>query len=237
MHTVFCGGEQAVKRWNMVCFDECGPTLGGVTSKTPKNAVAGYNSQTPHAQYLSLHDPRGNMAMFCGRGRPSSGKLASLGRMSWLLDKRGVWEVLYKAQVRSSMGRLLGWVARPTSPGSLDKVKGRAVRLSGTAVPGRETTTSQPSAPPRRSGPHRDVQGASGSGCLTCTHSGSPYGGPPVLPKGARCSSPRRATTPPAAVLGTSSVSSSAFYVGWWNALLASQPRHGGTTGASSRNL
>ncbi|KAG0697956.1 hypothetical protein GWK47_026176 [Chionoecetes opilio] len=47
--------------------------------------------------------------------------------MSWLLDSKGL-EVLYKAQVRSSMEYLAsGGAARPTSTWpSLDKVQGRA---------------------------------------------------------------------------------------------------------------
>ncbi|KAG0717388.1 Craniofacial development protein 2 [Chionoecetes opilio] len=47
--------------------------------------------------------------------REASGKLASLRRMSWLLDSKG-FEVLYKAQVRSFMEYAsLGWEAKPTS--------------------------------------------------------------------------------------------------------------------------
>ncbi|KAG0694627.1 hypothetical protein GWK47_027166 [Chionoecetes opilio] len=75
----------------------------------------------------------------------------------------------------------------------LDKVQGRAVRLIRDSRAG--TTTSQPSAPPRRSGPHRDVQGASAAGASPAHTPAAPPAGPDYH-KG-RCSSPRRATTAP----------------------------------------
>ncbi|KAG0726704.1 putative RNA-directed DNA polymerase from transposon BS [Chionoecetes opilio] len=62
--------------------------------------------------------------------RESSGKLASLRRMSWILDSKGL-EVLYKAQDRSSMEyACLGWGGAANKHlALLDKVQGRAVRL------------------------------------------------------------------------------------------------------------
>ena len=62
--------------------------------------------------------------------RQASGKLASLRRMSWLLDARGL-EVLYKAQVRSSLEyACLAWGGAANKHlGLLDKVQDRAARL------------------------------------------------------------------------------------------------------------
>ena len=64
--------------------------------------------------------------------REASGKLTSLWRMSWLLDRRGL-EVLYKVQVRSSLeyacfvwgGAINKYLTL------LDKVQDRAARLIG----------------------------------------------------------------------------------------------------------
>jgi len=62
--------------------------------------------------------------------RQASGKLASLRRMSWLLDGRGL-ELLYKAQVRSSLEYAgLAWGGAATKHlALLDKVQDRAARL------------------------------------------------------------------------------------------------------------
>ena len=62
--------------------------------------------------------------------RQASGKLASLRRMSWLLDGRGL-EVLYKAQVRSSLEyACLAWGGAAKKHLSLlDKVQDRVTRL------------------------------------------------------------------------------------------------------------
>ncbi|KAG0722156.1 hypothetical protein GWK47_045040 [Chionoecetes opilio] len=71
--------------------------------------------------------------------RESSGKLASLRRMSWLLDSKGL-EVLYKAQVRSSMEyAYLGWGGAANKHlALLDKVQGRAMRLIRDSGAGQE---------------------------------------------------------------------------------------------------
>ncbi|XP_045106831.1 uncharacterized protein LOC123501859 [Portunus trituberculatus] len=62
--------------------------------------------------------------------REASGKLASLRRMSWLLDDKGL-EILYKAQVRSSLEySCLAWGGAASRHLSLlDRVQARAVRL------------------------------------------------------------------------------------------------------------
>ncbi|XP_045105076.1 uncharacterized protein LOC123500423 [Portunus trituberculatus] len=62
--------------------------------------------------------------------REASGKLASLRRISWLLDSEGL-ELLYKAQVRSSLEYAsLAWGgAARTHLALLDKVQERAARL------------------------------------------------------------------------------------------------------------
>ena len=62
--------------------------------------------------------------------REASGKLAALRRISWLLDGRGL-EVLYKAQVRSSLEySCLAWGGAASRHLSLlDRVQARAVRL------------------------------------------------------------------------------------------------------------
>lgn len=62
--------------------------------------------------------------------REASGKLASLRRISWLLDGKGL-EMLYKAQIRSSMEySSLAWGGAAKKHLSLlDKVQARAVRL------------------------------------------------------------------------------------------------------------
>ncbi|XP_063869600.1 uncharacterized protein LOC135105396 [Scylla paramamosain] len=62
--------------------------------------------------------------------RKASGKLASLRRMSWLLDDKGL-EILYKAKVRSSLEySSLAWGGEATRHLSLlDRVQTRAVRL------------------------------------------------------------------------------------------------------------
>ena len=62
--------------------------------------------------------------------REASGKLASLRRISWLLDSKGL-EVLYKAQIRSSLEyACLAWGgAANTHLELLDKVQARALRL------------------------------------------------------------------------------------------------------------
>ena len=62
--------------------------------------------------------------------REASGKLASLRRMSWLLDGRGL-ELLYKAQVRSSLEyACLAWGGAANKHlALLDKVQSRAARL------------------------------------------------------------------------------------------------------------
>ena len=62
--------------------------------------------------------------------REASGKLAALRRISWLLDKKGL-EVLYKAQVRSSLEySCLAWGgAASRHLFLLDKVQARAMRL------------------------------------------------------------------------------------------------------------
>ena len=69
--------------------------------------------------------------------REASGKLASLRRMSWLLDVKGL-ETLYKAQVRSSLEfSCLAWGGAARKHLSLlDKVQDRATRLISDA--GRE---------------------------------------------------------------------------------------------------
>ena len=58
--------------------------------------------------------------------REASGKLASLLKMSWLLDRRGL-EVFYKAQVRSSLDyACLAWGGATTKYlVLLDKVQAR----------------------------------------------------------------------------------------------------------------
>ena len=62
--------------------------------------------------------------------REASGKLASLRRISWLLDNKGL-EMLYKAQVRSSLEySCLAWGGAASRHLSLlDRVQARAVRL------------------------------------------------------------------------------------------------------------
>ena len=62
--------------------------------------------------------------------REASGKLAALRRISWLLDGKGL-EVLYKAQVRSSLEySCLAWGGAASRHLSLlDRVQARAVRL------------------------------------------------------------------------------------------------------------
>lgn len=62
--------------------------------------------------------------------REASGKLASLRRISWLLDSEGL-QILYKAQVRSSLEyACLAWGGAANKHlALLDKVQGRAVRL------------------------------------------------------------------------------------------------------------
>ena len=62
--------------------------------------------------------------------REASGKLASLRRMSWLLDCKGL-EILYKAQIRSSLEyACLAWGAAAKQHLTLlDRVQDRAVRL------------------------------------------------------------------------------------------------------------
>ena len=62
--------------------------------------------------------------------REASGKLAALRRISWLLDRKGL-EVLYKAQVRSSLEySCLAWGGAASRHLSLlDRVQARAVRL------------------------------------------------------------------------------------------------------------
>ena len=62
--------------------------------------------------------------------REASGKLASLRRISWLLDNKGL-ETLYKAQVRSSLEySCLAWGgAASRHLNLLDRVQARAVRL------------------------------------------------------------------------------------------------------------
>ena len=62
--------------------------------------------------------------------REASGKLASLRRISWLLDSKGL-EILYKAQIRSTLEyACLTWGGASSSHLSLlDRVQARAVRL------------------------------------------------------------------------------------------------------------
>ena len=64
--------------------------------------------------------------------REASGKLASLQRMSWLLDRRGL-EVLYKAHVRSSLEYVcLAWGSATNKYlALLDKIQARVARLIG----------------------------------------------------------------------------------------------------------
>ena len=73
--------------------------------------------------------------------RQASGKLASLRRISWLLDSKGL-EMLYKAQVRSSMEySSLAWGGAANKHLSLlDKVQARAVRLMKDNEPDQDTT-------------------------------------------------------------------------------------------------
>ena len=62
--------------------------------------------------------------------REASGKLASLRRISWLLDGNGL-EILYKAQVRSSLEySCLAWDGAASRHHSLlDRMQARTVRL------------------------------------------------------------------------------------------------------------
>ena len=71
--------------------------------------------------------------------REASGKLASLRRISWLLDSKGL-EILYKAQIRSTLEyACLAWGgAANTHLTLLDKVQARAVRLIRDGGTGRE---------------------------------------------------------------------------------------------------
>ena len=71
--------------------------------------------------------------------REASGKLAALRRISWILDGKGL-EVLYKAQVRSSLEySCLAWGGAASRHLSLlDRVQARAVRLIRGSAGGRE---------------------------------------------------------------------------------------------------
>ena len=71
--------------------------------------------------------------------REASGKLAALRRISWMLDGKGL-EVLYKAQVRSSLEySCLAWGGAASRHLSLlDRVQARAVRLIRGRAGGRE---------------------------------------------------------------------------------------------------
>ena len=75
--------------------------------------------------------------------REASGKLASLRRMSWLLDAKGL-ETLYKAQVRSSVEfSCLAWGGAAKKHLSLlDRVQERAARLITDDDAGRESLHS-----------------------------------------------------------------------------------------------
>ena len=71
--------------------------------------------------------------------REASGKLASLRRISWLLDSKGL-EILYKAQVRSSLEyACLAWGGAASKHlALLDKVQDRAERLIKNSGGGQE---------------------------------------------------------------------------------------------------
>ncbi|KAG0710956.1 hypothetical protein GWK47_002389 [Chionoecetes opilio] len=115
--------------------------------------------------------------------------------MSWLLDGKGL-EVLYKTHVRSSMEYAclgLGGAANKHLA-LLDKVQGRGEAHQRHRCRA-GITTPQPPAPPRRSGPHRDVQGASPAGASPTNTPAAPTTGPGYHKD--RCPSPRRATTAP----------------------------------------
>ncbi|KAG0727363.1 hypothetical protein GWK47_034818 [Chionoecetes opilio] len=160
--------------------------------------------------------------------RESSGKLASLRRMSWLLDSK-VLEVLYMAQVRSSMEyACLGWGGAANKHlALLDKVQGRAVRLIRDSGAGQE--------PQLHILQHRrDVAG------LTVMYKVHQQRVPHLHtlrhPLRRAQVTTRVVALAPAELLQPRCRTWHhqrqfvCVCVGWWNALLASQPHHGGTT-------
>ncbi|KAG0721161.1 hypothetical protein GWK47_047007 [Chionoecetes opilio] len=150
--------------------------------------------------------------------------------MSWLLDSKGL-EVLYKAQVRSPMEyACLGWGGAANKHlALLDKVQGPAVRLIRDRGAGLE--------PRLHSLQHRrDVAG------LTVMYKVHQQ----RLPHLQTLRQPlRRAQVTRAVALAPAELLQPRcrtwhhqrqfvyLYVGWWNALLASQPRLGGTASCS----
>ncbi|KAG0729533.1 hypothetical protein GWK47_003441 [Chionoecetes opilio] len=156
--------------------------------------------------------------------------------MSWLLDSKGL-EVLYKAQVRFSMEyACLGWGGAANKHlAPLDKVQGRAVRLQDSGAGGNHDSTPSTPPPGRRSGPQT---------LMNKVHQQRVHHLQTLRQPLRRAQDTTRAVAlAPAELLQPRCPTwhhQGQFvyvYVGWWNVLLASQPRLVATTIQEFREL
>ena len=152
--------------------------------------------------------------------RTAAGQLASLRRITWLLDERGR-ELLYKAQIRSTLEySCLAWGgAAPTHLATLDRVQRRAERLIWELHPEQQSTLLSLQH-------RRDVAG------LTTLYKvqvvGDNHLQPLHQPKRCTGANTRSALATPSALTVPRSHSSHhqrqflQTYVRWWNRFLAS---------------